>query len=127
MQRYHTQQRKLLLAFFAKQADKQFTIDDLERSVEGVSISAIYRNINQMVEDGIVRRFQKESGRKFLYQYIGGRACAQHLHLTCSGCGAILHMDQETSEMLIEAVSKSTDFKLDQSKTMLFGYCASCK
>lgn len=127
LEKYQTEQRKRLLAFFAAHPDEQFAIDALERSIKGVSRSAIYRNVNQMAEEGVLRRFPQEGSRKFLYQYIGSRACAEHFHLKCSACGSILHMDSEASKMLAEVINQHVDFELDQSKTLLFGCCAACK
>ncbi len=127
MRNYQTEQRKLLLAFFAEHPDRQFTIDVLESSIQGVSRSALYRNINQMEKEGLVQRFPKEGSRKFLYQYIGSRECAGHFHLKCGTCGSIFHMDNASSEALVVAVRKGSNFNLDQSKTMLIGYCSSCK
>ena len=124
---YQTEQRKTLLAYFAENPNKQFDIDELQNSIVGISKSAIYRNINRMVEMGILRRFQSEVSKKFLYQYIGSHECNEHFHLKCSVCGTILHMDTVFSEVLMDVVGRYADFDLDTSKTLLLGHCISCK
>ena len=125
--RYQTAQRERLTTFFEKHPNRQYTIESLEEAVRGISKSAIYRNINQMVEDGAVRRFQKEGSRKFLYQYMGDPACSNHLHLTCSDCGVVYHMDTPSSVVVSNTLTTLANFNLDTSKTMLFGHCSSCK
>lgn len=127
MKEYQTEQRRYLFSFFEKHPDQQFTIEELAHSIPGISISAVYRNVNQMVIEGSVQRFQKEQSRKFLYQYIGDTACAEHLHLKCSHCGRILHMDQKSMEVVIKTVRNNISFDIDKNKTILFGSCLSCR
>ncbi len=127
MKKYNTEQRKYLLDFFTEHTGQQFTIDVLEKSVKGISVSTIYRNINKMVEEGILNRFQKEGSRKFLYQYIGDSECAQHLHLKCNKCGSILHMDNIYANKIVDIINISTRFHMDKNKTIIFGHCDACK
>ncbi len=127
MVNYQTEQRKYLLDFFEKNRDRQFSIDVIQNEVTAVSRSAIYRNINQMVDDGFIRRFQKEGCRKFYYQYVGNSECRAHLHLKCSACGTIFHMDLDTSNKLLEFLEHKIEFSLDINKTMLLGCCRACR
>ncbi len=127
MKEYQTEQRKRLIAFFASHCDQQFTIDELFDSISDISISTIYRNVNQLVMEGSVQRFQKEGSRKSLYQYIGNSDCTEHLHLKCNKCGRIMHMDDKSMEIVMETVGNNFDFNIDINKTILFGSCLSCK
>ena len=124
---YQTEQRSLLLSYFSRQPDRQMDIDDIQQAVSGISKSAIYRNLNRMVEEGRVRRFQCEGGRKFLYQFMDAPECHGHFHLTCSSCGAILHMDEDSSKALLRLVGHCADFHLDITRALLPGRCAACK
>lgn len=124
---YQTQQRKLLLDFLKKHHDKPFFVEQIAQSLEGISISSVYRNINLMVNEGLVERFQQKGSRKFLYQYLGDSDCAAHLHLKCDICGNILHMDNSLTVKIARIVKQSSNFQLDSSKTFLFGSCTTCK
>lgn len=126
MKEYQTQQRKRLFDFFAEHPDREFSVEDIAKSVTGISKSAIYRNINWLVKTGAVNRIQRDGSRKFLYQYLS-EACASHLHLRCDTCGNMLHMEADALEQLEKAVTESCDFRLDMRKTVLTGSCASCK
>lgn len=126
MKKYQTKQREQLMLFFAEHCDRQYTIEQLADNISGIGISSLYRNMNLLVEEGLVRR-SREDGRKFLYQYIGGGDCAHHLHLQCNKCGRILHMDNKIAASIAAAVQNDSDFAIDTSQTMLFGCCASCK
>ena len=124
---YETQQRKDLTLFFAAHPAGQFAIGELACQLKGISLSALYRNINRMVAEGVVRRFHSEGQQKFLYQYIGGDECGQHLHLKCNGCGQIVHADYEAAKMITDAVERSTGFAVDKQATILLGSCGFCK
>ena len=126
LQGYTTEQRKRLLSFFTKHLDNHFTVDALIKNIDGISPSAIYRNVNQMVDDGQLRRFQKEGQRKFLYQYIGDGECSEHIHLKCNKCDRILHITPELSAAFMSSVKNDYNFELDKSATILFGACSSC-
>ncbi len=127
MKGYETEQRRRLFSFFLDHPDTHFTIDELSRSVEGISLSAIYRNISKMLDEGTVRRFQKDGCRKFLYQYVAGDECAGHLHLKCNSCGRILHMDQNIAQAIISAAKKNNRFEVDKAATIIYGRCISCE
>ena len=127
LREYDTQQRKFLLAFLMEHADQHFTVEELADNISGISISTVYRNVNNLVGEGIIKRFQKKAQRKFLYQYIGGDTCSEHLHLKCNTCGRILHMDNESALLVLKAVKRSYDFEVDKASTVIFGACVSCK
>ncbi|MDD2217780.1 MAG: transcriptional repressor [Eubacteriales bacterium] len=127
MKKYKTKQRQQLTLFFENNYDKQFTISQLADNIEGIGTSSLYRNVNQLVSEGLVRRFQSEESRKFLYQYIGNSDCDQHFHLKCNKCGRIEHMDNNFSDLFIKIVKSGNNFDIDASRTILFGFCLSCK
>lgn len=126
MKEYRTEQRRRLLAFLMDRRDRQFTVEEITQSVNGVSVSAIYRNVNQLVSEGSVKRFQREGSRKFLYQYLGGGDCTAHLHLKCEKCGSMFHLDAELTETLVKLVNRGCYFSLDKSRTILYGSCGAC-
>lgn len=128
---YETGPRKRLLEFLKAHCDEQFSaaaiaerISDAEGA--GISLSSVYRNIDKLVQEGSVRRFEGEDGKKSLYQYIGGE-CSEHLHLKCTECGRIIHVDERTTEALLHTALDSSDFSIDEKKTLLFGVCGECK
>lgn len=129
MKNYMTAQRRLLLSYLESHRNIQYSVDELTAALsdEGISQSAIYRNIDKLAQDGVIRRFTDASGNRFLYQYVGGSECAFHLHLKCTGCGRIIHMDSETSEAVIKAALLKNGFRVDKKDTILLGLCRTCK
>lgn len=125
MREYKTKPRQLLYNFLEKNPHKQFTAEEIVSSLEAVSLSSVYRNISHMIKDGSVKRFQQKDKSGFLYQFVGEK-CHEHLHLKCSNCGQILHIDENQTLELEEVVKNTFNFNLDKHSTILFGSCKEC-
>lgn len=129
MKKYSTAQRKLLLSFLKEHRDQQYTVEELAEQlchIKSISISSIYRNINQMLADGMVQRFTVDHSRQSLYQYLGDNDCSNHMHLKCEGCGQIFHMDDQSLKEIMGAAIRNSDFNIDIRKTILYGSCKNC-
>ena len=126
MKRYGTAQRKRLLSFLENHCDEQFTVQEIFAAIDDISLSAVYRNINKMVETGWIQRFPKPGSPEFLYQYVATGHCADHLHVKCERCGCISHLNEKVERMITQLLMAEQDFSIDPSKTMLFGFCREC-
>lgn len=83
MARYLTRQRKQLLEYLSEHTDEQMTARQIADALtaESISISAVYRNLSALEEEGILKRSIRENTREVYYQYIaaeGGAASAEH-------------------------------------------------
>lgn len=133
MAHYQTEQKRILLAYMKAHSDQAFTVEELcERMKEELDLKAIpgkstvYRVMPELVEEGQVKRFVKGNSRKFLYQMMCGDHCSRHLHMKCSVCGKLYHMEDEESEALLLRVMQKHHFQVDEGRTILFGQCESC-
>lgn len=128
MQGYQTEQKKLVLAYLCAHQDRAFSLDELAAPMVacGVGKSTVYRLIARLVEDGRVRRYLREGGRGYTYQYFAQNDCRTHLHLRCTDCGRVVHLEKAVSAAVKETLKKDTGFLLDDEKTMLSGKCARC-
>lgn len=128
--KYATEQRAALLSFLRENCDRQFSVEELAEELCGrqdISISSIYRNVNQMVAEGYLAKLSQNNSRRFLYQYIGARVCEEHLHLKCQRCGRLFHMDDKSMESILSVVMKANNFSIDREKTVLYGNCQKCR
>lgn len=126
MKGYGTVQRKRLLDFLENHCDQQFTVQEIFSALEDVSLSAVYRNVSKMVENGCIQRFPKPGSTEFLYQYVATHHCADHVHVKCERCGDIAHLDEKVERLITQLLMSEQDFTIDPSKTMLFGICREC-
>lgn len=126
---YSTKQRTVLLDFLKKHADEVFSADRIADDLkdEGISLSAIYRNLSALEAEGKVQRVTKGGSRKTFYRYKAADECKEHIHLSCSKCGKTYHMPLPATNTLIDNVKQNTDFEIDRTETVLYGVCGECK
>jgi len=127
---YATRQRKVLLAFLQKHQDEKFTVEDLLQQLPEnlpVSRSAVYRNIDKMVQDGFLRKEVQQQGRKTFYQYLACGSSCSRLHLQCEKCGKTMHLDKLEDEEKLQQLLQQNGFKLDEHATLIMGICKKCR
>lgn len=133
MAHYQTEQKRILLAYMKAHSEEAFTIEEwceqlrTEPSLAAVpGKSTVYRIMQKLVEEGLVKRFVKGNSRRFLYQMVCGEHCGNHLHMKCSVCGKLYHMEDEESEALLRQVMTRHHFQIDGGRTVLLGQCEGC-
>ncbi len=128
---YRTKQREYILNYLLENKDKHITVDDvvhhLKQSGTAVGKTTVYRYLDVLVNQGIVRKYFIEEGISACFQYIDDVAdCHTHYHLKCSDCGHLMHIECEPLALVNEDVLKHYHFKIDNTKTVLYGQCESC-
>ena len=127
MKTYHTHQRTSLLNFLKENSDKAFTIEEIIASLsEPISQSTVYRLMTKLVEESLVHRTVKGNSRSFVYQYISDEKCENHLHMKCTDCGKVYHLDSGVTSIIQNNIKSNTSFEID-SHTVLLGKCGDCK
>lgn len=123
----------MLLGFLGKHPNRGFSIEELYAELifacpdsKAPGKSTLYRLIPKLISEGLVKRFSGECGRQFQYQIVPCKSREAHLHLKCTSCGCLLHLDCATSGRIISEVYTQSAFSLDQKETVLFGICKSC-
>ncbi len=127
---YQTRQRKRLVSFLEENADRQFTSAELTAVLCGENCSGkstVYRQLQQLTEEGVLRRFRGENAQSVLYQYVGKHhECERHFHLKCTGCGTLVHLDCDHMQTLQQHILADHDFFVDPAVTVLYGICHAC-
>lgn len=129
MPKYMTKQRKALLFFLSAHADEELSARQIAQTLsgEGISISAVYRNLSALEQEGKIRRVSKNGSREVFYQYTDCTACKNCLHLSCEKCGRTYHMNMPDVDRLVAALAQNDEFAIDKSATVLYGVCKECK
>ena len=127
MQAYMTQPRKRLLNYLHQHADETLTAGQIAQDLPEISVSAVYRNLSALEQDGAVRKVAKGGSREVFYQYLKAEECRDHLHLSCKKCGKTFHMDETETEALLNTIAKVDGFTVDRADTVLYGICEQCK
>ncbi len=132
MAKYETEQKKMLLEFFKNHAEEAFTVEELAEGMRGVygerapGVSTVYRLVTSLGEAGCLRRFVKGNSRHFVYQMVDGEHCHDHLHLRCTACGRLLHLDESLSREILRSVRQISAFQVSEGDTVLLGCCQTC-
>lgn len=118
----------MLLEFLEKNHDKRLSASQIANSLknDGISISAVYRNLSALESQGIISRSAKEGSREIFYQYINSNECKNCIHLTCTKCGTVTHMDNNAAKIMSDSLKKTSGFNINKTKTVVFGICENC-
>ncbi len=128
--RYMTNQKKQLLSFLQQHGDRHFTVEQI---IEGLGHdkagkSTIYRQIVQLVDEGIVRRFEAPGSKSFVYQFAGATGgCDCHFHLKCTKCGRLIHMECAQLSAVQQHIAAEHDFFIGSNRAVLYGECTACR
>ncbi len=126
---YQTRQRASILAYLIHNQARHITADDIfaHLAAQGTPVgkSTVYRYLDQLVRQNVVRRYQWEEGERACYQYIQ-EGCGEHFHMKCTQCGALIHLECAELGRLLEHLSAAHQFQVDHTKTVLYGRCAAC-
>lgn len=127
MAQYKTEQRTILLNFLKSHPDKMFTTKQIEEALaqKNISRSAVYRNIAILESENKIKRCAKNGNREVFYQFFDLQSCKSHIHLSCTECGEIFHLETEITNN-IENIVQKEGFQINKTETILYGTCKNC-
>ena len=131
MANYNTIQKQTILELLEEHKNKHLNVDEMmsllyERK-ENVSRATLYRTLDNLVQNGIVRKYQINENEKSCYQIIDEENCHNHFHLVCSECGKLIHLECDKFEELLAHFEEEHSFKVFPSRVVLYGLCSDCQ
>ncbi|MBR0486378.1 MAG: transcriptional repressor [Treponema sp.] len=126
---YSTEQRNILLTFLQTNPDTVFSAKQIAQSLadKNISRSAVYRNLAQLESEQKIKRVVKNGSHEAYYQFYDITACRNHIHLSCTKCGKIFHMEGNDADRLSQMLNGNEGFELNKSETVIYGLCKECK
>ena len=129
---YNTRQREAVLRYIINLDGAHATAAQIARyftnAADPIGRATIYRHLNNMTENGTLRRYVTDGVSGACYQLAGAvDACDSHLHLKCESCGVLQHLECEALGELEQHVYASHAFQLNILKTVLYGKCEDCR
>ena len=95
--------------------------DRMKREFPDLSMGTVYRNLNILVEQGLVRRI--DFGSTFdRYDANTDR----HYHFICERCGSIMDLSLPIDDTLNDRVGADTGFKATRHRIEFYGLCDKC-
>ena len=128
---YSTRQKRELVRFLQERKLQHFSVDDvvfeMQDRGERIGRTTVYRFLEQLTEQGSVRKYQNVQGVT-QYQHVeDSAACDGHFHMMCRRCGNLLHVDCELMGMMSAHLMEEHGFQLDPRETILVGVCQRCR
>ena len=128
---YNTRQRETILNYIVSLNGAHITAAEIAEHFEqeGVSIgrATIFRCLDRLTSDGIIRRYVTDGMSGACYQYADtGEKCHQHLHLKCESCKKLLHLECDKLSEIQSHIFSEHSFRVNGMKTVLYGKCNSC-
>ena len=128
---YSTRQKREMLRFLKERSMCHFSVDDvvfeMQDRGEKIGRTTVYRFLEQLAEQGSVRKYQSVQG-VVQYQHVEDASrCDGHFHMMCSRCGNLLHVDCEQMRAMAEHLMREHGFELNPRETILVGLCGACR
>ena len=126
---YNTEQRRAVTEFFKNNPDRHFSVQEISEALsrEGAGKSTVYRHISKLHEAGVLRRFEVNGCRSFVYQYSDLHDdCNSHYHLKCNKCGRLIHMECPHLNDVRDHVKNEHDFIIGFGRAIIYGECTLC-
>jgi Fur family transcriptional regulator, peroxide stress response regulator len=95
--------------------------DQLRKEYPSLSMGNVYRNLNILVEQGLVKSLDFGS----TFDRFDANA-TPHYHLICENCGSIIDLEMPIENELNDKVNKATDFSISYHNIQFYGLCSKC-
>lgn len=129
---YKTRQKEKILEYLISHPSQHITVQEishhLHQNGSAIGTTTIYRQLDQLVTDGTIRKYTIDSRTGACYEYLpNSEECHRHFHLKCMQCEKLYHVTCEHLCELEEHILEHHGFQIDQSKTVLYGICEACR
>ena len=129
---YKTKNRQYIIEALSNNLNTTLSADNifdyLSKKNRDMNITTIYRNLEKLAKEDVVLKFPSADGNKTFYQLKRHDFTYEdHLHLQCTNCGKVIHLDCDFMQSFVEHVKDDHSFDLTCGNSILFGLCEDCK
>ncbi len=126
---YNTKQSKLVYNFLETNPHKHFSAEEVYFALvsggNNIGRTTVYRQLDKLCDEKKVRKFISGENSACCYQF-ESEHCHNHYHLKCSSCGTLIHTECDFLDKLASHVFNDHQFRIDGSRTVLYGICQDC-
>ncbi len=128
---YNTKTRQLILDYLIENRRHAVSAADIVAHLEaaggGANPTTVYRYLDKLAGEQRVMKYVADKGERAVYQYIDeAHHCHQHIHLKCTCCGEIFHMDCGFMDEMRHHLLEEHGFTLQCEGSVLYGLCRRC-
>ncbi|HEX2320970.1 MAG TPA: Fur family transcriptional regulator [Streptosporangiaceae bacterium] len=120
-----TPQRQLILEAVTRleHATPEEIYAEVKQTAVGLNLSTVYRTLELLEQIGLVTHTHLGHGAHRYHL----AADAQHVHLVCRSCDAIIQLDPAAVASLVRTLEADYGFETDVGHLTVFGTCADCR
>ena len=126
MAKRNTIQRQLVIAavrFLADHPTAEEVYDRITMEYPDISKGTVYRNLNSLVESGLLGKVSVPSGADRFDHIL-----AKHYHIKCTHCGKYMNVeDLDYFQDLDQKVAAVTHYKMEHHDIVFSGLCPECQ
>jgi Fur family ferric uptake transcriptional regulator len=129
---YKTKNKEYIIEALSSHIDTSLSAEDiyeyLKNNNKNMNITTIYRNLEKLADKNVVLKFPSSDGSKNNYQLKKHDVVHKdHLHLQCTECGKIIHLDCNFMQNFVDHLKDDHQFDVTCANSILFGLCDNCK
>ena len=120
----YSKQRELVLRKVEELCDHPTAEEIFDKAAPecpGLSLGTVYRNLNQLAENGALRRITTPSGPD---RFDGN--VTPHLHAICTCCGRVIDVPRAPLPDLCSIASAHTGMAITGMTLVFHGICSAC-
>ncbi len=120
-----TPQRQLVLEAVTRleHATPEEIYAQVRQTAVGINLSTVYRTLELLEQIGLVTHTHLGHGAHRYHL----AANAQHVHLVCRDCDAIIQLDPAAVSTLVTDLESQYGFQTDVGHLTVFGTCVQCR
>lgn len=128
---YRTRCRDSIMSYLKNNQESSFSAYDVHAYLQSediqVNLTTIYRNLDKLMENGILMRHKTAGDECCKYQYVKPHGnCQDHIHMKCRKCGKIFHLECSFMKEISMHLQKEHKFTLECNGSILVGLCELC-
>ena len=101
----------------------EWVVEQVRKEYPNISVATVYRNINQLKEDGYAITVGTVKG----YERLDGTT-KPHPHFICRECNRVVDVELAAEEELMcQAVNKQYGLNAERCDITFWGYCTDCQ
>ena len=126
MAKRNTIQRQLVIAavrFLADHPTAEEVYDRITMEYPDISKGTVYRNLNSLVESGLLGKVSVPSGADRFDHIL-----ARHYHIKCTHCGKFMNVENfDYFHDLDDTLATATGFTMEHHDIVFSGLCPECQ
>lgn len=129
---YQTKTKQSIIEYFMEHSNQTATVEDVCQYLKSenlqVNQSTVYRCLDRLLEQNLIIKYISDDGKKAIFQFAGhSQSCQHHLHLKCTKCGKVIHLDCDFMDEIKTHVQQNHEFYIQCDSSIIFGLCKECQ